>query len=179
MRFATALAMSLITASVASAEVLVETSLPASEPPQATNATAVESSVLTKPVSEKVCVMLKAASFEIKMGEKIQSLASAEPTAFLICDNVTSSSTPGGASTLKCTSCKLTLPNGITATADDVVYDSKSNILTLTGSDKNPVTVSMADTVSKCEKLEMKVNPRSWGSPAILPPNMKAVSSRY
>lgn len=140
---------------------------------------AVESSVVTKDAGEKVCVLLKAESFEIKTGGKSQRRAGAEPVAYLICDNVMSTSASGGVTTLKCTNCELKLPNGITASADDVVYDSKLNVLTLTGSDETPVTVSMADTVSKCAKLEMKFNPRSWAAPAPLTPATNAVSSRY
>lgn len=113
----------------------------------------------------KLCVMLKAESFEIK-ARKSKSPEIAAQVAFLVCDNVTTSSTVGGANSLKCTNCELTLPGGISATASDVVFDSNSNTLTLTGSDESPVTIKVAGTESKAAKLEMKIDPKSWAKPA-------------
>jgi hypothetical protein len=113
----------------------------------------------------KVCVLLKADSFEIKM-RKSPLPASAAQSVFLICDNVTTTSAAGGATSLKCTNCKLTLPGGVSATASDVMFDSKTNVLVLTGSDESPVTMTMAGTVSKAAKVEMKIDPKSWATPA-------------
>jgi hypothetical protein len=129
------------------------------------------------PSPPKVCVMLKAESFEIKTNNKPRPM-SAEPMAYLICDNITTTSTAGGETTLKCTNCKLTLPNGVSATANDVAFDSKTNVLMLTGTDESPVTVTMAGTESKAAKIEMKINPRNWESP-VRQPSANAVSSRY
>ena len=122
------------------------------------------------PNDSKVCVMLKADSFEIKTGAKSPRAVSIEPAAFLFCDNVTTATVAGGATTLKCTNCKLTLPNGVSATANDVSFDSTTNVLVLTGSDESPVTVAMAGTESKAAKMELKFDPRAWPAPAVRAP---------
>lgn len=122
------------------------------------------------PNDSKVCVMLKAESFEIKTGAKSPRVVSIEPAAFLFCDNVTTATVAGGATTLKCTNCKLTLPNGVSATANDVSFDSTTNVLVLTGSDESPVTVAMAGTESKAAKIELKFDPRDWPAPAASAP---------
>ena len=122
------------------------------------------------PNDSKVCVMLKAESFEIKTGAKSPRVVSIEPAAFLFCDNVTTATVAGGATTLKCTNCKLTLPNGVSATANDVSFDSTTNVLVLTGSDESPVTVAMAGTESKAAKIELKFDPRDWPAPAVRAP---------
>ncbi|QDT74029.1 hypothetical protein [Lacipirellula limnantheis] len=110
----------------------------------------------------KVCVLLKAKSFEIKTDKSLRP-ASDEPAAYLICDNVTTSSTAGGETMIKCTNCKITLPNGINASAGDVAFDTKTNLLILTGTDESPATMTMAGTESKAAKIEMKINRASWG----------------
>jgi hypothetical protein len=122
------------------------------------------------PNDSKVCVMLKADSFEIKTGNKSPRAVSMEPAAFLFCDNVTTATVAGGATTLKCTNCKLTLPNGVSATPNDVSFNSTTNVLVLTGSDESPVTVTMAGTESKAAKIELKFDPRDWPAPAAMAP---------
>ena len=122
------------------------------------------------PNDSKVCVMLKADSFEIKTGAKSPRAVSMEPAAFLFCDNVTTATVAGGATTLKCTNCKLTLPNGVSATANDVSFDSTTNVLVLTGSDESPVMVTMVGTESKAAKIELKFDPRDWPAPAASAP---------
>lgn len=143
------------------------------------------------PATPKVCVMLKAESFEINTNSKPRPM-SAEPMAYLLCDDVTTATTAGGATTLKCTNCKLTLPNSVSATASDVAFDTKTNLLIFTGSDKSPVTMTMAGIESKAAKVEMKIDPKTWPTPARAPrlsptasygvssdPQRIAPSSRY
>jgi hypothetical protein len=112
-------------------------------------------------------VLLKADSIEIKTGSRPTPM-SAEPMAFVVCDNVTAT-TDAGATKLKCTNCKLSMPNGLSAKASEITFDSSTNVLTLTGSDESPVTVSVAGTTSKTAKLEMKFNPQDWPSPGYRP----------
>ena len=120
---------------------------------------------MPQPATPKVCVMLKAKSFEINTDSAPRPM-SAEPIAYLLCDNVQTTSSAGGATTLKCTNCKVTLPNGVSATANDVAYDTKTNMLILNGSDKSPVTVTLNGTETKTAKAEMKIDPSSWRSNA-------------
>ena len=126
----------------------------------------------------KVCVMLKAKSFEINTDSRPRPM-SAEPMAYLLCDNVQTTSNAGGATTLKCTNCKVTLPNGVSATASDVTFDTKTNLLTLTGSDKSPVTLTLNDTESKTAKVEMKIDPSNWRSAPMVTPAGSYPSASY
>ena len=128
-----------------------------------------ESSVVAKVADGKVCVMLKAASFEVKFGNKPERRSQYEPTAYLICDNATTNSVPGGGTTVKCTNCSLTLPNGAKATANEITFDSKSSLLTLVGTEEKPVVLTVANTVSKAPRLEMKITPEAWAAPARAP----------
>lgn len=190
--FAVALALGLALAAVRANEtpqpisrfmaepVVAEPSMAASDHETADGLVEREASVVTSrnateeinaaPSDSKVCVMLKAGSFEIKTGAKSPRAVSIEPAAFLICDNVTTATVAGGATTLKCTNCKLTLPNGVSSTANDVSFDSTTNVLILTGSDESPVTVAMAGTESKAAKIELKFDPRDWPAPAASAP---------
>lgn len=134
---------------------------------------------VTPPVegNSQSCVMLKADSIEIKTGKSPRP-QSAEPMAYLICDNV-SATTEGGATKLKCLNCRLTMPNGLVAKAGEIAFDSSTNVLTLTGSDESPVTVSVAGTTSKTAKLEMKFSPQAWPAPATVFPTIAAPAATY
>jgi hypothetical protein len=151
-----------------------------------------ESSVIAKVADGKVCVVLKASSFEVKFGDKPERRERNEPAAYLICDNATTNSGPGGVTTLKCTNCSLTLPNGAKATANEIAFDSKSSLLTLVGTEEKPVVLTVAGTISKAPRLEMTISPEAWAAraPALIQqgaplsvittdPSRSAVQPRY
>lgn len=129
-----------------------------------------ESSVVARVADGKVCVVLKASSFEVRFGDKPQRRERNEPAVYLVCDNATTNSGPGGATTLKCTNGSLTLPNGAEATAAEIAFDSKSSLLTLVGTEEKPVVFTVAGTVSKAPRLEMKISPEAWAprAPALV-----------
>ncbi|BBO32528.1 hypothetical protein [Lacipirellula parvula] len=145
-------------------------------PPQANTWTEApqyqESSAATNIAAGKVCVVLKASSFEIKFGNKPERRGS-EPAAYLICDNAATQSDPGGGTTLKCANCSLTLPNGAKATANEIAFDSKSSLLTLVGTEEKPVVLTVANTVSKAPRLEMKISPAAWATPFPAPSTVR------
>lgn len=125
-----------------------------------------ESSVIANVANSKVYVVLKASSFEVKFGDKPERRERNEPAAYLICDHAATNSGPGGATTLKCTNCSLTLPNGAIATAHEIAFDSKSSLLTLVGTEEKPVVLTVAGTVSKAPRLEMKISHEAWAARA-------------
>jgi hypothetical protein len=90
--------------------------------------------------------------------------------AVIVCNAFTFSNAPGERPKLHCQQCEFTLPNGSTGEAADVTYDTATKMLTLTGTDDQPVKLASnrdgGGQKIKAPKMEIELD---FATPQSLP----------
>jgi hypothetical protein len=114
-----------------------------SDPPRPTGWESPADGNDAQPARFKTTISLTANSVIVSYGEGESSLQVAPGAkAVIVCDSFNAEAAPGERPKLHCRQCEVTLPNGSIGQAADVEYDTATKMLTLTGTDGQPVKLA-------------------------------------